>query len=157
MALRQQGREALATLLKQEANIKVLEQKIHTKVLIKGKNQLDPNYKDVIYQVVGDILTGKTVKDIFKGIDTNHIGRDHPFFNDINSAIKERQDYITNPYEVVEGVLQCRAILKNGPRKGEICGSWRTFSYSVISRSCDEGETTRAQCAVCHNKWTIRG
>jgi DNA-directed RNA polymerase subunit M/transcription elongation factor TFIIS len=56
--------------------------------------------------------------------------------------IDEEDDFLTQPYEVSEGVLTCGA-----------CSSKKIFSYSKQTRSSDEPMTVFAQCSQCGNKW----
>jgi len=57
---------------------------------------------------------------------------------------KMRDEYITSPVDVEEGVMQCNK-----------CGSMRTFSTQKQVRSADEGFSTFCMCANCGAKWRI--
>ena len=46
-----------------------------------------------------------------------------------------------SPAEVEEGVLECK------------CGSKRTISFTLQTRSGDEGTSVWARCVECGNKW----
>ena len=86
----------------------------------------------VIYQVVGDILNKVPLKDILAGIVKKKVGWNHPYFSDITGRVDEHDNFIRDPFEVEEGVLQCK------------CGSNRVFSYSKQCRGADEPMTTFA-------------
>ena len=62
----------------------------------------------------------------------------------INEEI-EQDNFIIKPFEIEEGVLQCK------------CGSKRVYSYSKQSRSADEPMSTYAQCMSCKSKWVYSG
>jgi DNA-directed RNA polymerase subunit M/transcription elongation factor TFIIS len=57
----------------------------------------------------------------------------------------QEDNFLKNPFEVQEGVLECR------------CGSKRVFSYQKQTRGADEPMTTFAQCVKCGNKWIYNG
>ena len=57
----------------------------------------------------------------------------------------EQNDFIENPFEVEEGVIECK------------CGSKRVFSYSKQTRGADEPMTTFAQCMSCKKSWSYSG
>lgn len=70
----------------------------------------------------------------------------HPMYADASKCQAEYDNYILNPFEVVEGVLDC---LK--------CKSRRVFSTSIQNRAADEPLTTVAKCAQCGYRWTQNG
>jgi len=73
-------------------------------------------------------------------------GWSHPRFASAVKCQAEYDEYILNPCEVVEGVLNC---LK--------CNSKRVFSSSIQNRAADEPMTTVAKCAECGHKWMQNG
>lgn len=74
------------------------------------------------------------------------LGWDHASFSNIKQSQQEQDDYILNPFEVEEGVVECKK-----------CGSFKVFSVSVQTRAADEPMTTKAQCIVCNAKWSYNG
>lgn len=141
---REQGRDALKTVLKQQKNIETIERNIFNKI----KSSLDPQkeYKIVIFQVIGDIHNGVELKQILTNIKNNKVGWEHNSYNEMANNIAEQNEFIRNPFEVEEGVFQCKA-----------CGSKRVYSYARQDRSCDEGTSVYAQCVACKAKWRERG
>ena len=141
---REQGRDALKTVLKQQKNIETIERNIFNKI----KSSLDPQkeYKIVIFQVIGDIHNGVELKQILTNIKNNKVGWEHNSYNEMANKIAEQNEFIRNPFEVEEGVFQCKA-----------CGSKRVYSYARQDRSCDEGTSVYAQCVACKAKWRERG
>ena len=98
-----------------------------------------------MYQVVGDILKKKKLNDIVTQLDQGNLGWNHASFDFPRMQIEEQDDFIQNPFQVEEGVIDCR------------CGSKRVLSYSKQSRSADEPMTTYAQCVECNAKWQYSG
>jgi DNA-directed RNA polymerase subunit M/transcription elongation factor TFIIS len=143
--LRKKGSFALATVIKQDKNVKIIEKYIHKRVLINKSYDYDETYMKFIYQSIGDILVGKDLKLILENIKKDLIGWDHPTFLKIKNRIKEHDDFIVNPFEVEEGVTTCN------------CGSGRVFTYQKQTRGADEPMTTFAKCVKCKSQWTYSG
>jgi DNA-directed RNA polymerase subunit M/transcription elongation factor TFIIS len=141
---REQGRDALKTVLKQQKNIETIERNIFNK--IKSSSDPQKEYKIVIFQVIGDIHNGVELKEILGSIKNNKVGWNHDSYNEMANKIVEQNEFIRNPFEVEEGVFQCKA-----------CGSKRVYSYARQDRSCDEGTSVYAQCVACKAKWRERG
>jgi DNA-directed RNA polymerase subunit M/transcription elongation factor TFIIS len=141
MSIRESGKKTLKTVLNIEKNIEIIEKAIY------GMAGDDENkYKSIIYDVVGDIISKRNLKDILKSVKDMKIGWEHTSFDTIKFRQKEQDEFIVNPFQVEEGALECKK-----------CGSKRTFSYSKQVRSCDEPMTTFAQCIACKSKWTYSG
>lgn len=122
--------------------IKNLEKIIYDYVL---KNNED--YNTVIYETIGNLLDPEiSLEEIVNNIKTDKVLWKNDVFTDIHLKIKEQNDFIQNPFEVEEGVFQCK-----------ICGSRRVYSYSRQDRSCDEGTSVYAQCVACKAQWRERG
>lgn len=83
---------------------------------------------------------------IQKIIMQNKLGWNHEQFQYFRKIQQEQDDYILNPFEVEEGVVQC-------PK----CKSFKVFSVAVQTRSADEPTTTMAQCTQCKYKWSQNG
>ena len=141
--IRETGINALRTVLKQEKNISIIENYIHK--ISKKLKEYEKTYKQILYQTVGDVIKCVNLKLIVNNIKKKKIGWNHPIFTTIKHRIEEHDDFIINPFEVVEGVTICN------------CGSNRVFTYQAQVRSCDEPMTTFAKCVSCKNKWSYSG
>jgi DNA-directed RNA polymerase subunit M/transcription elongation factor TFIIS len=139
------GKNALRTVLKQEKNIDTIEKYIY-QLSSKNKLNIEENYNSNLYQIIGDIIDELKLKTILENIKNNKIGWEHHSFDEMNICIAEQNDFIKNPFEVEEGVFQCKQ-----------CGSKRVYSYAKQDRSCDEGTSVYAQCVACKAKWRERG
>jgi DNA-directed RNA polymerase subunit M/transcription elongation factor TFIIS len=105
------------------------------------------SYNTILYQVVGDLVDpNQTLESIRLNIKSRKVGWSHPSFKTMSDRIDEQNDFIENPFEVEEGVFQCK-----------MCGSRRVFSYTRQDRSCDEGTSVYAQCVACKIQWRERG
>jgi len=153
MDVRVEGCSALHTVLSKEQNIRILEKYVYEISESESPENTDETYRQHIYQVIGDILEGSKLSAILENIKTGHLGWKHPHFSEWQMRMDEQDDFIENPFEVEEGVLECRKVLENG----QMCGSKRVFSYSRQDRSSDEGTSVYAQCAKCGNRWRERG
>lgn len=70
-------------------------------------------------------------------------GFQNKMFDNLVRIRREQDEYISNPYEVEEGVVEC---IK--------CKSKKVYSVSVQTRAADEPMSTRAICTNCKYKWT---
>jgi DNA-directed RNA polymerase subunit M/transcription elongation factor TFIIS len=82
------------------------------------------------------------MKHILNIIDENMF--DIPIYEKEKSEMTERDEFISNPFTVEEGVMQCNK-----------CGSKKTYSQSKQVRSADEGFTTFCMCSNCGAIWRI--
>tara|TARA_B100001059_G_scaffold223566_1_gene248669 strand:- start:16446 stop:16886 length:441 start_codon:yes stop_codon:yes gene_type:complete len=140
MSFRTLGTAALATVLTNNKNISILERAVYEKVAI------EEEYKWVIYQVLSDIQSHKSIKEIYRSIKAGKMGWEHHSFSAMAQKIAEQNEFIENPFEVEEGVHTCRK-----------CGSKRVFSYNRQVRGSDEGTGVFCECVACHCKWQERG
>lgn len=140
-SLRSQGSLALRTVLKQPKNIEIIEKYIHKRA--EKDNDYDSMYNNILYQTIGDIIIGISPADIVNNIKKDLVGWNNPAFTNVKNRMDEHDDFIVNPFEVEEGVTQCK------------CGSERVFTYSKQVRSSDEPMTTFAKCVECKAQWTL--
>jgi DNA-directed RNA polymerase subunit M/transcription elongation factor TFIIS len=155
-SFRKKGIDALQTVLKIEKNISIIERNLFnstTKEL--KKNQIiEDVYNHNLYQIIEDIQEGVKLKEILNNIKNKKIQWNHPNFDTIRTIIKEQNDFIENPFEVGEGVFQCKAF---DDKTNKACESKRVFSYTKQDRSCDEGTSVYCECVKCGAKWRERG
>lgn len=85
-------------------------------------------------------------KYITSVIEKRLLGWNHEDFKKHRVKQQEHDDYLLNPFEVEEGVVQC-------PR----CQSFKVYSYSIQLRAADEPMTTMAECTQCKLKWSQNG
>lgn len=141
MSLRMQGQNCLKTVEKNQKNIKKLESIVFN---ITKDNEID--YKNLIYEIIGEKLKGKTCNEIVDSLNSQKYLWNNDVFLENRIRIEENDSFIMNPFEVEEGVLTCSK-----------CGNNRTYSYSKQTRSSDEPMSTFAQCMNCKFKWVYSG
>lgn len=101
-------------------------------------------YEDLANEEDLDTRTIETyIENVIK---QGKLGWDHTSFTNIKQSQQEQDDYILNPFEAEEGVVECKK-----------CGSSKVYSVSVQTRAADEPMTTMAQCTVCKTKWSYNG
>jgi len=161
--LRQKGKKCLTTVISKEPNIRILEKNVF-KIVTKQftytptdtcaedsdceedddyqANLLFINeYNRIIFQVVGDIIEGTKLKVILQNLKNKFVSWEHTSFHEIKNLLIEHDEFIVTPFEVSEGVLECK------------CGSKRTFSFGKQVRSSDEPMSTFVECMACGTKW----
>ena len=142
MSFRENGVNALKTVLKIEKNIVILEKYIFNSV----PNITEDVYNERIFQVIGDIINKQKLNAVLDNIKNNKFGWRHDCFLQDKYKIEEQDDFIVNPFVVEEGVLQCSK-----------CESKRVYSYQRQTRGSDEPMTTFAECVACKSKWIYNG
>lgn len=133
------GKNALKTVLKNEQNIIIFDK------YISEKSSEEELYLSNIYQLIEDLSNGISLKKILNDIKNDNLNWKHLFFTSMINDELEQDNFIENPFEIEEGVLECK------------CGSKRVFSYQKQSRSADEPMSTYANCVACGNKWCYSG
>lgn len=68
----------------------------------------------------------------------------HKAFTEIHNLVKEQEDFLNNPIEVEDGVIECHR-----------CKSHKTFSYAKQTRASDEGTTVFVTCAECKHQFRL--
>lgn len=101
-----------------------------------------PRSKWVWSQMNYDKANGLSDDDIIHRLQNNEYGFNHVMFAKLKKSQQEQDDYISNPPEVEEGVVECHK-----------CGSRRVFSVSIQTRAPDEPMSTKAHCMQCKYKW----
>jgi len=132
---RENGRKALQTVLKLEKNATVIEAAVY-------RRSEDSEYTTHILQVIGDLLNGSKPKEVLANIKEGKMGWKHVCYTNSCDNIREKYDFIVNPIEVEEGVVECRK-----------CGGKRTFSYQKQCRGADEGFSLFVECVGCGSQW----
>lgn len=140
MEYRNLGKKVLGQALKNTKNIDIFEKNIF------HVTDDEETYKTVLYQTIGDLLSGNKVKDVLELIKNKKIIWKHPSYQEFQNRLDEQNKFIEHPFEVVEGVLTC------GKCKGN-----RVHYYQRQLRSSDEPMTTFATCVACNNKWKYDG
>lgn len=138
--LRKNGTEVLSTVLTVEKNIDILEKYAYEAA--SGNEEL---YRRILLQIVGDVLSGLQPKECLDSIKNQKIGWSHSMYETAAAVLAEQDDFIQHPFQVEEGVLECK------------CGSRKVYSFSKQTRSADEPMTTYAECVTCGSKWTYSG
>jgi len=135
--MRDIGKSSLKCVLTKEQNIDIIEKNIFD--ICDGQEI----YKNILFQVINDISGGKNLQDILNDIKTRKILWKHDSLNEYIKEEEEQDEFIVNPFQIEEGIVECR------------CGSKRVYSYSKQCRSGDEGVTSFHQCLKCKAKWSL--
>jgi DNA-directed RNA polymerase subunit M/transcription elongation factor TFIIS len=144
--LQKSGKKILSKLIKGNNHVG-LEKAIYNAAASTSSDdtEMQQNYRFYLYQIVGDLMNDVKVRTIIKYTSAGEIGWNHEMFSDMRRKRIEQDTFIEKPFEVEEGVIECK------------CGSKRVYSYSKQCRGGDESMTTFAQCMSCKKKWTYSG
>ena len=97
----------------------------------------------IISQAMEDLQEMTETEYIETRLKEELYGWNHPMFDTYSAKQQEQDDYILNPFEVEEGVIDCIA-----------CGSKKVISATIQTRAADEPMTTVAHCTKCKTKWS---
>lgn len=138
--LREKGVQCLAEILTIQKNIKILEKWVYSK---SEGNEI--TYKDLICETCENIGSKNlSLGSILENLKTGQFSFKSSNFKENKEDLEEENNFIMNPFEVEEGVLECMK-----------CGSKKTLSYSKQMRGGDEGTTVMATCVNCRNSWKV--
>lgn len=147
--IRNKAKIALKNIFNKEQNINTFEKNIYDISFnnLKKYENIEDIYLFNIYQFINDVLNNKDVnhQELLKIIKKGNIYWRHEFFNEFIKKEIEQENFLIKPFEIEEGVLQCK------------CGSKKVFSYQKQVRSLDEPASTFATCNSCGNKWVYSG
>ena len=138
--IRENARKALGLTLSVESNIRILENKIFE---ISDENE--SVYKQIIFQLIVDIRNGKKLKELLEELNQRKVHWKHQSLNEYIDEEVEQDNFIIQPFEIVEGITQCK------------CGSKRVYSFTKQTRGGDESSTTFNECLNCKSKWSYSG
>jgi len=119
------------------------------KLVLKNFINKDQNvniFEKNIYEII-NIISKRNVKleNILSTIKKGKLFWNNDFFQDMIDLEIEQDNFLIKPFEIEEGVLECR------------CGSKRVYSYQKQSRAADESSSTYATCVACNAKWVYSG
>lgn len=142
MILRDHGKQVIQTVVSKPSNVQLVEKYIYNHT--KGDTDAYMNllYESMLYlSPTGAKTSTTTLKSLIVELFNERVEWNHAVYADYRHKIEEEDNFALNPFEIEEGVLECK------------CGSKRTISYQRQTRSADEGSTTFAQCVECGTKW----
>ena len=137
------GKTSLSKILKIEKNIIILEKNIYEAAVKIDNNNTQNPYQDICMDVITMIRKGIKLNTILQKLKTGNLMYESELFNDVRESLSEQQNFLENPFEVDEGVIECK------------CGSRRTISFSKQTRCGDEGTTVFAKCVDCGKSWIM--
>ena len=112
--------------------------------LIHEKCDSQDNYKLIIQEMINHKRSGKEDKKILELIKNDIFLYNTDEYKIFKVKLDEIDDFLINPFEVDEGVLDCHK-----------CGSNKTFSYTKQTRGGDESTTVFVVCSKCKSRWKI--
>jgi DNA-directed RNA polymerase subunit M/transcription elongation factor TFIIS len=134
--MRKLGKTCLSQVLTNKKHINTLEKAIF--ILSKKDETV---YKQILYEIATKLIHNKSMQYIAKIMKKQKYGFNDNTFDQVKKILKEEDDFIENPFEVSEGVLTCK------------CGSNKTMSYPMQTRSSDEKTSVFVCCVKCGKKW----
>ena len=134
--MRKLGKTCLSQVLTNKKHINTLEKAIF--ILSKKDETV---YKQILYDVATKLSHNNSIHNIAKIMKKQKYGFNDDAFDQVKKLLKEEDDFIENPFEVSEGVLTCK------------CGSNKTMSYPMQTRSSDEKTSIFVCCVKCGKKW----
>ena len=134
--MRKLGKTCLSNVLTDKKYINGLEKIIF--MLSKNDEKI---YKQILYDICYKLDNSYSIQDIGKILKKQKYGFNDSVFDIFKKILKEEDDFIETPFEVSEGVLTCK------------CGSNKTMSYPLQTRSGDEKTSIFVCCVKCGKKW----
>ena len=144
---RESGIEALRLFIKNENTLKKTEKDLYevSQQNLRKNENIKTVYLLNILQITKELKNGSKLKDISLLIKNGKLNWKRDDMNKMILEEIEQDNFIIKPFEMEEGVLECK------------CGSKRVYSYSKQCRGGDESSTTFATCLKCKSQWTYSG
>lgn len=141
---RDNGKTILGKIFTIPKNIEIIERNIFLSLKSKVFDEKIEEYDKKIYEIIEYYRISQSTKNTLTYIKEDGMDFRHDVFNPIKKKEQEHDDFILNPFEVSEGVLECNK-----------CGSKQTMSTSKQTRGGDESTTVFAMCVKCSATWKI--
>lgn len=90
------------------------------------------------FEIIADYHCSFKLPDLIQSVKKKKIGWKHINLDSFENKQKEYDNFLINPPEVEEGVIQCHN-----------CGSNKTYSFSKQTRRADESATVFVRCSNC--------
>lgn len=144
---REKSREALGTVLKSQKNIQTLEKAVFTV-------SEEEDYERNLYQTIGHLIQNKNnLPERLTAIKNNRLSWDAPEYDAVKARLQEHDDFLVNPFETKEGIVECRNCRDN-PLYADKPAEWRkTWAVTKQTRSGDEALSVFCRCANCGANW----
>jgi len=115
--------------------------KLVTPIALKMKEPLEW----LLSQIQDDLTSSPhDIEEYIKNvIQKEMLGFNHSSFAIFKQKEKEQDEYVINPFQAEEGVVQCVK-----------CKSMKVYSVSRQTRAADEPMTTVSVCTSCKHKWS---
>lgn len=97
-----------------------------------------------LYEILTEYHCNTNIENVLDIIINKKLEWNHPMFENLKFIQKENDDYLLNPPEVEEGVIECRK-----------CHSKKTFSFSKQTRRADESATVFVRCSNCQHTFKM--
>lgn len=103
----------------------------------------DTEKKNLLYYYIYELQVEWNIipklDELYDWIKSNKIGYYNDVFKDHRICIEEEDNFIENPPQVEEGVIECKR-----------CKSLRTISFNKQTRSGDEATNVFVRCSECN-------
>lgn len=107
-----------------------------------SKDADDARY--MIFEIISEFLYVNQLRPVMEQVKKKEMGFQHPNFESIRREFQEQDDFLENPPQVQEGIMECKR-----------CHSKRTFSFSKQTRRSDESATVFIRCSNCSFMYKI--
>jgi len=99
----------------------------------------------LLSQIQDDLIASpQNIEEYVKNvIEKELLGFNHSSFDKFIQKEKIQDEYVINPFQAEEGVVQCVK-----------CKSMKVYSVSRQTRAADEPMTTVSVCTMCKHKWS---
>ena len=121
----------------------------HKLQIIKLVTPISPKMNEplewLLSQIQDDLIASpQNIEEYVKNvIEKELLGFNHSSFDKFIQKEKIQDEYVINPFQAEEGVVQCVK-----------CKSMKVYSVSRQTRAADEPMTTVSVCTMCKHKWS---
>lgn len=111
---------------------------------LKKKSNNDQELLLKFYELYCEYQSLPSKEHLYEEIKKNNFLYDHCSFSNIRDKVKEEEEFIIQPPELSEGIMECK-----------FCHSKKTLSYEKQTRSSDEQSTIFVKCLTCKKSFRM--